>query len=75
MHPTKFPSKNEGKEVYHGKDYGPVFGNCGGDLCTYSDISKGVYSYFPKSFDDVLRKGKSIFTGIENSGKSFQDDF
>ena len=61
--PTKFPSKNEGKEVYHDKDFGPVFGKRGEDLCTYSDISKGVYSDFPKSFDDVLRKGKSIFSG------------
>ena len=68
--PTKFPSKNEGKEVYHG-NFGPVFGECGEDLCTYSDLSKGVYSNFPKSFDDVLRKGKSIFTGSENNDESF----
>ena len=68
--PTKFPNNNDGKEVYHGKEYGPVFGENGRDFCSYSNIKEDeAYSNFPKSFQDVLGKGKSIFTSNENKQK------
>ena len=66
--PIKFPNINDGKEVYHGRDFGPVFGENGQDFCSYSNIKeREAYSNFPKSFQDVLGKGKSIFTSDENN--------
>ena len=67
--PTKFPSKNNGKEVYHEPSYGPIFGESGYDFyiqSKFTEISHG-YSIFPKSFQDSLGKGKSIFTSDINS--------
>ena len=37
INPTKFPSKNDQKEVYHRSDLGPVFGG-GTDLGLYNDF-------------------------------------
>ena len=66
--PTKFPSKSKGNEVYHGKDYGPIFGTNAEDFCIYSNfINQKAYSDFPKSFQDILEKGKAIITSDENS--------
>ena len=66
--PTKFPSKNEGNEVYHGKEYGPIFGKNAEDFCIYQDfIKQPAYCDFPKSFKDILGKGKAIITSDENS--------
>ena len=67
--PTKFPSQNDGKEVYHEKNYGPIFGTSGLDFYIQSDFTKQntAYSDFPKSFQDVLGKGKAIFTSNEKS--------
>ena len=63
--PTKFPSQNDGKEVFHEKSHGPWFG-----LDIFSDddsLKKSSYTSFPSSYKDVLEKGKSIFTGDNNS--------
>ena len=69
INPTKFPSKNNQKEVYHRNDYGPIFG--GGDLGMYPDIlNKGGWSSFPNTYKDILGKGKSIFTGKDNNNGS-----
>ena len=66
IEPTKFHSKNIGNEVYHHKDNGPVFG-WGPDIVLYSDfINKDCFTDFPRRFEDVLKKGKSIFTGNIN---------
>ena len=67
--PNKFPSKNDGKEVYHQSTNGPIFGSGGNDLCTYDNLSK-MNSYFPVSYEDVLGKGNSIFTSNENNNNS-----
>ena len=70
IEPTKFPSKNDNKEVYHGNRNGPRFGG-GTDLGIYPDfIKEGAWSYFPYSYQDVLGKGKSIFTGDLNNNNS-----
>ena len=64
--PTKFPSKNSGDEVYHHRDYGPLFGY-GPDIASYSDfINKDFCSIFPQKYEDILGKGNSIFTGDLN---------
>jgi len=65
--PTKFKNKNDGKEVYHNRDYGPNFGySC--DIYISEDFINGVTkSTFPETYIDVLGKGKSIFTGDSNN--------
>ena len=67
--PTKFPSKNNGNEVYHHKDYGPIFGYNGMDLCIYSNFSEknSPNVNFPTSFQHVLGKGGIIFTSDKKS--------
>ena len=71
--PTKFPNKNDGKEVCHNKDYGPLFGN-GCDILISSDFVNGDnYSTFPSSYSDILGKGRSIFTGdVNNNNKKIK---
>ena len=71
IQPTKFPSNNSGNNVYHGGSDGPVFGyEC--DFYIYSTFGKerNSDSYFPKSYQDVLGKGKSIFTGDSNNNNT-----
>ena len=67
IEPTKFPNKNDGKEVCHNRDYGPLFGdNC--DIYISRDFLNGdTHTTFPSSYQDVLGKGKSIFTGDKNN--------
>ena len=71
--PTKFPCKNDGKEVYHEPSYGPIFGESGLDFYLLDNFSQKnkAYSQFPKSFEDLLGKGYSIFTSNENSNNNF----
>jgi len=67
INPTKFPSKNDQKEVYHHSSYGPLFGG-GHDLGIYNNfLNKGGWSDFPYSYEDILGKGRSIFTGKDNN--------
>ena len=65
--PTKFPSKNDQKEAYFLTNCGPVFGG-GHDLVVYlrNNNSYKDYSNFPFTYEDILGKGKSIFTGDLN---------
>ena len=66
--PTKFPSKNDNKEIRHYSGYGPAFGY-GTDLGINGNISNnGGWSNFPYTYQDVLGKGKSIFTNDNNNG-------
>ena len=66
--PTKFPSqKKDKKEIDYNSDFGIAFGEAH-DLSLYSDfIKQGGYSGFPRSYQDTLGKGKSIFTADSNS--------
>jgi len=69
--PTKFQSKNKGYEVGHYSGYGPLFGD-NGDIYFYSNFVEGQspFSRFPVSYEDVLGKGKSIFTGDFDNNKT-----
>ena len=70
--PTKFPSKNDGKEIWNTPNYGPVFGGGPYDLGINGDfINEGGWSNFPYSYQDILGKGKSVFTGDLNNKNSF----
>ena len=62
LEPTKFPSANKGNEIYDDSYCGPCFGK---DISIF--VRGGHYSGFPKSFQDTLGKGKSIFTGNLNN--------
>jgi hypothetical protein len=68
INPTKFPSKNDQNEVYHRSDYGPIFGG-GSDLYIKNDFLNkgGSINRFPYSYEDILGKGKSIFTGKDKN--------
>ena len=69
--PTKFPIfQNQGNAVYHNRSYGPTFGG-GCDLYIRNNyhINKAS-SYFGHTYQDVLGKGKSIFTGDENNNNN-----
>ena len=57
---TKFPNSDPNYSIGDDTTYGPVFGNCF-DICIQFPSSHQIN--FPKSYDDVLGKGKSIFTG------------
>jgi len=68
--PTKFASKNDQQEVLHNYERGPIFGE--GDLGVYGDILKnGGWSFFPNTYQDILGKGKSIFTGDYNNSNEY----
>ena len=71
--PTKFPSKNDNNEVYHDFSYGPYFGG-GRDFGIGGDFANNnFYTNFPYTYPDILRKGRSIFTGdINNDNKYFK---
>ena len=69
--PTKFPTQKSDEGVYHDSRYGPTFGSCC-DIFINSDfINSDCSSDFPCRYQDILGKGKSIFTGDlnNNNGK------
>ena len=70
--PTKFSFKNDKYAVFHGSGSGPYFGH-GADIgVNYSDfLNNTSYSKFPKSYEDILGKGYSIFSGDVNN-KTFK---
>ena len=68
--PTKFPKKIKGAEygeVYHNNDYGPTFGN---DLGLYSNFNGNGWALKFKTFQDILGRTNSLFTGIEDENDS-----
>ena len=66
IEPTKFPSKNDQKEIRCYNNLGPLFGN-GTDLGIYPDfLNDGGWTHFGDTFPDILGKGRSIFTGDFN---------
>ena len=68
--PTKFKSKKEDNKVFHQDDRGPTFG-ADQDIWIPPDFigSKSEVINFPKSYEDVLQKGNTIFTGDLNNNK------
>jgi len=70
--PTKFPNKEKNRSVYHNSNFGPCFGN--NDIDIRSDYKNSVSSSsFECSYEDTLKKGKSIFTGnFDNNKKVFK---
>ena len=69
--PTKFPNSDTKYSIYGGSDRGPTFGG-GHDIYTLYSSNNTSASYFPNSYQDILGKGRSIFTGdLNNSNTSF----
>ena len=67
--PTKFPNSNTSYSIYDNSSYGPTFGG-GHDI--YTNITNSSQSAFPHSYQDILGKGKSIFTSnLNNSNYNF----
>ena len=64
--PTKFPNSNTNYSIYDDSNGGPNFGY-GHDFRIYFDNYD--YSSFPNSYQDSLGKGKSIFTGDNNTSQ------
>ena len=69
--PTKFPYLKD-RSVYHDWKSGPRFG-LGSDLAFEENytIIKKCWSYFPASYQDILGKGKTIFTGNVNKEEQY----
>ena len=67
--PTKFPNSDSRYSIYDSSDRGPTFGS-GHDIRIYKN---GSYANFPSAYQDILGKGKSIFTGdLNNNNQSFK---
>jgi len=66
--PTKFPNSDTNYSIRDYSTYGPTFGG-GYDIHTNKE---GSYANFPHSYQDILGKGKSIFTGdLNNDNRNF----
>ena len=63
LNQQNFPNSDSRYSIYDYSAYGPSFGG-GNDICIYKGSS---YSSFPSSYQDILGKGKSIFTGDLNN--------
>ena len=71
--PTKFPNSNTNRSIYDRSDFGPTFGG-GFDIYTLIYKSKTPSgSDFPHSYQDILGKGRSIFTGNLNNNNDYFD--
>ena len=65
--PYKFPIKNGNEGVYHNINYGPTFGKyC--DITIMNDYKNNdSLTDFPCRYQDILGKGRSVFTGDYNN--------
>ena len=64
LKPTKFPNLGEDM-VFHEPNYGATFND---DIIIYSDFAKeSCCSSFPSKYQDILGKGKSIFTNNDST--------
>jgi len=69
--PTKFPNSNTSYSIYDASNFGPTFGG-GYDIETLYNSNYSFCSWFPHSYQDILGKGRSIFTGdLNNSNTNF----
>jgi len=65
--PTKFPNSDSRYSIFDHYNCGPRFGN-GHDIQIYN----GCYANFPNGYQDILGKGKSVFTGdLNNNNQNF----
>jgi len=68
--PTKFPNTNSNYSVHHSSKYCSIFGG-GHDLYFSNNfLNTKSASGFGHSYQDVLGKGRSIFTGDPNNSNS-----
>ena len=67
--PTKFPNSNTKNSIYDYSSSGPCFGG-GRDIYTLCGSNNSSGSGFPHSYQDILGKGKSIFTGDLNNSNT-----
>ena len=65
--PTKFPNSNTNYSIYDHSNNGPSFGG-GCDIYTLCTSNNSSGSGFPHSYQDILGKGESIFSGYNNYG-------
>ena len=64
--PTKFQNKDS-NNVYHNPDRGPNFGS-NNDIRVFEDYLKRKSTIeFPINYNDILNKGRSVFTGDLNN--------
>ena len=69
--PTKFPISSINNSIYSYNSQGPTFGG-GHDINICKDfLNDKPYCNFPHSYQDVLGKGKSIFTGDHNNSNKY----
>ena len=70
--PAKFNSKKADNKVYHSSERGPTFGTSQ-DIWIPPDFinNKCEANNFPKSYEDVLGKGNTIFTGNLNASDGY----
>lgn len=67
IEPTKFPHIEKKDAILHNIGFGPTFD----DIYIYGDFRNNLCTLnFPRSFKDVLGKGKSIFSGNFNNNIS-----
>ena len=64
--PTKFPNSDTNYSIYDYSKYGPTFGK-GHDIVPFNGSDDSSASAFPVSYQDILGKGRSIFTGDLNN--------
>ena len=68
--PTKFPNTDSRDSVHHSSNYFSIFGG-GHDIIICNDfLNNSSGTNFPHSYEDILGKGKSIFTWNPNNGSS-----
>jgi len=69
IEPTKFPNSYTTCSIGDWSNNGPRFGN---DIQTLYNNNNSSCSSFPNSYQDILSKGRSIFTGdLNNSNTNF----
>ena len=67
--PIKCPNSDISQSITHNQNYGPTFHN---DIFVENDfLSQDSYSSFPSKYQDILGKGKSIFTGDINNNNNY----
>ena len=72
--PTKFTNMDQKENIRHYIYNGPTFGGNCADFACYEDFNiKDGFSAFPGKYIDILKKGKSIFTGnFDNKIEKFK---
>ena len=69
IEPTKFYSRKNGQELGNYSYHGPNFGFTDIYFCNNFNEEGNSYSKFPNSYEDILRKGNSIFSGDSKNNR------